>query len=104
MKPFKNNNRQSLSSTLKSTPRDKIKNNNTNNDITLSTSINQNNAISLLPSYLNEAFDSVEGVYHYLSTLEKIELFAKTALDASKPSSTQLGALIAIYLFITKNK
>lgn len=104
MKPFKNNNPQSLSSTLKSTPRDKIKNNNTDNDITLSTSINQNNAISLLPSYLNEAFDSVEGVYHYLSTLEKIELFAKTALDASKPSSTQLGALIAIYLFITKNK
>lgn len=106
MKPYKNNNTQSLSSTLKSTPRDTIKNNikDNDNDITLSTSTNQNKAILLLPSYLNEAFDSVEGVYHYLSTIEKIELFAKTALDASKPSSTQLGALIAIYLFISKNK
>ena len=64
MKPFSNNlsSIQSGSTTLSSSQN------------------NKDPSLNLLPSYVNEAFDAIEGVFHYLSTTEKIELLIKNNL------------------------
>ncbi len=87
MKPFSNNlsSIQSGSTTLSSSQN------------------NKDPSLNLLPSYVNEAFDAIEGVFHYLSTTEKIELLIKNTFDASKPTTCQLGSVILIYLYINKH-
>ena len=64
----------------------------------------QKSDLKYLPNYLNQAFDSVEGVYHYLSFDEKIDSFLKIVIDTSQKVTLRLGSLIAVYLLLFHDK
>ena len=64
----------------------------------------QKSDLKYLPNYLNQAFDSIEGIYHYLSFDDKINSFLKNVIDTSHNVTLRLGSLIAIYLLLYNNK
>ena len=57
---------------------------------------------SSLLSNLNEAFDKIEGIIHYLTLPEKIEAFIQLVQNSTYSQSTRLGGLIAIYLLTSR--
>ena len=57
---------------------------------------------SSLLSNLNEAFDKIEGIIHYLSLPEKIEAFIQLVQNSTYSQSTRLGGLIVIYLLTSR--
>lgn len=52
---------------------------------------------------INEALESIEGIYYYLTPIEKIETFAQITKNCKYKPNTRFGALILVYLLLSKH-